>query len=364
MAFLSLSSVESAVDVVTRNYVLAEDASRFQTEADNRYVNGTVTLDPHATALVLIDVWDDSKSADLSDNENKRLLPLLATARALGMLVIHAPSEAPEWPAIKVLPGEVLVTGQDGRNASQRCDGVILNSTRAIKHVLMAGYDTNKCIVDKPCGSVALTTELAGRAQLLFVRDATRGEYGWFGNAWHGQHATLDLLSLGTWLPPAQRGIASLTLADLLIGAGAPQNASALAPLAYPAPSASHTERDTFARVPPLADAAALVVVSCSSDYANAGFRARVMENRARYLEPLLAAWRATALEARMIIHAPNGHAPDGACVPRALEWTVHSNTEFDALVAGHEIKTLFYVGRAQRESNPQPPDSSARPAC
>jgi hypothetical protein len=135
----------ATLDVTARRYVLAENASKFYTELDNRHENVTLSIDPHATALVLIDVWDDSASAGLSDNENKRLLPLLAAARALGMLIIHAPSEAPEWPTIKVLPGEILVTGQDGHPGSaSRCDAPILNSSRDVKHVLIAGYDTNK----------------------------------------------------------------------------------------------------------------------------------------------------------------------------------------------------------------------------
>ena len=255
---LSVLSVQlacaAAIEVVARRYVLADNASTFQTEADNAFVNTTLTLDPKKTALVLIDVWDDSKSPSLSENEKKRLLPLLTAARALGMLIVHAPSEAPEWPAINVLPGEILVTGVDGRNgSSSRCDAPILASSRGIQHVLMAGYDTNMCVVDKPCGTVSLSTELAGVASLAIVRDATLGEYGWVGNSFYGQQAALSLLELGTWqtwLPPAQRPIPSLLLADLLLTAGATANASALEPLVYPAPSAAQTTRTHLAEPP------------------------------------------------------------------------------------------------------------------
>ena len=341
------------LNVTARRYVLAENSSTFLTEQDNRHVSETLSIDPHRTALVLIDVWDDSKSPGLSENENTRLLPLLHVARSLGMLIIHAPSEAPEWPAIDVLPGEILVTGVDGRPGSaSRCDAPILSSSRGIQHVLMAGYDTNKCIIDKPCGAVALSTELAGRASLALVRDATRGEFGWYGNAWFGQMATTEMLELGWWLPAPQRGIPSVLLADLLVAAGAAANASALPNLTYPAPSADVTPRVDFATPPPLLQgargAAALVVVSCSSDYANQGFRARVKENRARHLSPLLAAWRARAPAGiTHVIHAPNGHSPDGACAPLAGEDVVHTNDEFDKVVAANDIGALYYVGYA-----------------
>ena len=98
------------------------------------------------------------------------------------MLVIHAPSEAPEWYNIStVLPGEILVTGTNGTaGSSSRCDVHILSpppGRRLIRHVLVAGYDTNKCVIDKPCGTVALSTAVApAGVEVLLVRDATRGQ--------------------------------------------------------------------------------------------------------------------------------------------------------------------------------------------
>ena len=334
----------STLNVTARRFHIANSTS-FHTEMDNKYIPTHLTLNPAATALVLIDVWDDSKlNATLADNENKRLLPLLAAARALNMLVVHAPSEEPEWPKIKVLPGEILVRGTDGHAGSKsRCDTWIRNSSRHIKNILVAGYDTNKCIIDKPCGAVALSSELSG-VEVVLVRDATRGEYGWYGNAWFGQHATINMLEMGWWLP-GHAGLPSILLADLLYAAGAEANASALEPLKYPLPSAAHTERDAFVKPQPPDSHAALVVVSCAEDYGNLGFRARVMENRKRYLEPLLAAWRKTGMS--HVIHAHNGHKSNGECTPQASESVVHTNDEFDKLIASKGIKTLYYVGYA-----------------
>ena len=98
------------------------------------------------------------------------------------MLVIHAPSEAPEWRNVStVLPGEVLVTGTNGTAGSNsRCDVHVLSPPAGhppIRHVLVAGYDTNKCVIDKPCGLVALSTAIASAGvEVLLVRDATRGQ--------------------------------------------------------------------------------------------------------------------------------------------------------------------------------------------
>ena len=51
----------------------------------------------------------------------------------------------------------MTVTLPDGRH--RRRAQVLLNASRPshkdIKHVLVVGYDTNLCVVDKPCGVVA-----------------------------------------------------------------------------------------------------------------------------------------------------------------------------------------------------------------
>lgn len=213
-----------------------------------------------------------------------------------------------------------------------------------------------------PCaagGSVALSSELGAAAQLLLVSDATLGEYGWYGNTWYGQPATTSMIELGTWLGTsnisggaggADGGIPSLHVADLLVAAGAAANASRLADLSFLVPSANVVARDDFATPPEWSVEArdkrvALVVVSCASDYTNQGFLARVRENRARYLEPLLASWRRVGAGA--VIHALNGHRPDGACAPRAGEHTPTHNDDFDALLTKLNVKTLYYVGYA-----------------
>ena len=106
------------INVGVRRFVPALSPSTFQTELDNAYVNETYTLDPNRTALVLIDVWDDAYSPELSENEQLRLIPLLGLARASGFLIVHAPSENSEWRNITVLPGEILVKGENGTSGS------------------------------------------------------------------------------------------------------------------------------------------------------------------------------------------------------------------------------------------------------
>jgi hypothetical protein len=213
--------------------------------------------------------------------------------------------------------------------------------------------------VDKPCGVVSLSSELFGHAEVLLIRDATRGQYDAVGNRWYGQLASVNMIELGWWLrgdstpqsllranalsssvrrtsntnherdDTATRAVGghggkradsigqtvaamthsavderrnlvvrgaaastasaaavsaaaaaagggyirSLVVHDLMVGLGQDSAAAALAPLQFPTPSAE--EILSFPGITPVPLTAgavgALVVVSCSSDWSNAG---------------------------------------------------------------------------------------------
>ena len=71
----------------------------------------------------------------------------------------------------------VLTTSHRTTTAA-RCDSALRHASRPngakITHILLAGYDTNLCMIDKPCGSRSLSTQMAGEAAVILVRDATR----------------------------------------------------------------------------------------------------------------------------------------------------------------------------------------------
>ena len=118
-----------AATVRTRRYVQPGNNKPPQTCASeipgncalsDGYVSENITLAPESTALVLVDVWNTTDPV-LLDSYSTRLLPLLAAARKAGLLIVHAPSEGALLPSIHVLPGELLVVGEDGRaNSSSR----------------------------------------------------------------------------------------------------------------------------------------------------------------------------------------------------------------------------------------------------
>ena len=360
--------------VPVRRWSPSADPDAFDTEADNVYVNESAALTANTTALVIVDLWEDELSDPLlAENIAKRMLPLLALARATGMLVVHAPSQGARLANVSVLPGELLVTGEDGTPGSaSRCDAAIARAGASrpagpVRTVLLAGYDSNYCMVDKPCGAATLAPALAALsplpAELLLVRDAARPQPRWYGNAWYSTALSSNMLEAAPWQPG--RPIRSTTVGELAAALAAaeaplPLPPLPLPPLLLPAPSAAQTFRAPA--LPPsmrAADGVALVLVSCSQDYANDGFRARVVDLARRQLAALLAAARAHPGQVT-VIHVPNGHALPvsggggpapvdpalaAACTAQPGEPVVASQEEFAATLAARGIKTLLYAG-------------------
>ena len=231
------------------------------TELDNACVNENVTLvSGKATALVLIDVWDDHADAALYENQNLRVLPLLALARRQGWLVVHAPSENRETPMIQVLPGEILVTGEDGTpNSSSLCFPHLVQN--GVHKVLMAGYDTNFCVLDKPCSTIRTSSAAAANSsidmEVVLVRDATLPQSQWYLNDWYSHMMSVNMIEAAPWLPDEEkRFIRSVTVQALVRAAGVPPSspiyANATTALKYPFQTAGSSDAKRPAAVPDL----------------------------------------------------------------------------------------------------------------
>ena len=408
-AALLSTVVTSSLVVPVRQYVVAKRTlpippASLVTELNNYYLtNNTVLLaNDHRTALVLIDVWDDHSDAPLYENQNLRLLPLLAYARSQKWLIIHAPSENQETPMIQVLPGELLVQGTDERPGSKSlCFPHLVNNS--VTHVLIAGYDTNFCVLDKPCSTIH-TSKMAemkntntnintntntniSTMEVLIVRDATLPQSQWFENDYYSNMASINMIEAASWLNnPKHQYIRSLTVTDLVLAdTNVPHTSSiyinATTTLKYPIPQAAVSDQRKPAPVPAALThinnrynknnptstatatataAAALVVVSCGIDergmYGNDGFRARVNENRNLFLEPLLQAARNRNRNSNQtnilhIIHVPNSHTintpTNDACQPQQNEYVANTTDQFDAWRKQNNVSTLIYVGYA-----------------
>ena len=345
-------TVRRLVELASRPAVTADaarvtsDGRPLSTELNSSYVDESVVLDASSTALVMVDVWTVTDPM-LLENMHKRLLPLLAAARQLGVLIVHAPSEAPLWDQLTVLPGELLVTGERGDSA--RCDLALKNASqtshRNITHVLLVGYDTNLCVVDKPCGAVQLSTELLGDAEVLLIRDTTRPGADEYGNPYYTTETSINMIESGAWLPRGQQHIRSLMLHDLLVAFGRNAEASALPPLQLPAPQMSHRSpaaRPFALTLEDVQSNTALLVVAAADNFDNDGYQARVNENMDLWLLPLLESARAAKLP---IIHLPNGRHL--SLTPARGEFVLNSTAQLAQVVRDFSLTKLLYCGYA-----------------
>ena len=149
----SSTSIQS-IAVPIRQYVpglrnITTPATSLITELDNQWIHSTLTLhSDHRTALIIVDVWNDQSLPSLYENQNLRLLPLLAFGRSQNWLIVHAPSEHNETTMIEVLPNEILVTGLNGsQHSTSLCYPHLFKNS--VEKVLVAGYDTNFCMLVK-----------------------------------------------------------------------------------------------------------------------------------------------------------------------------------------------------------------------
>ena len=119
--------------------------------------------------------------------------------------------------------------GEDGRpNSTSRCDGPLRRAVRRggakISTVLLAGYDTNLCMIDKPCGSRSLSGELLGdNIEVVLVRDSTRPGPTAFENTFATWTSFVELIEQAPWLhalPVGKRFIRSALAADIMRGFG------------------------------------------------------------------------------------------------------------------------------------------------
>jgi hypothetical protein len=209
----------------------------------------------------------------------------------------------------------------------------------------MVGYDTNMCVIDKPCGSVQLSTELRGSAEVLLIRDTTRPGGDEYGNPWMTTMMNVNLIEGGAWLPRGEQHIRSLLLGDLLSGFGLEAESKALPALSLPVPQAAHVfppDRPFPLAVTDLQSNTAIVVVSAADDFDNDGFQARVDENMALHLMPLLDSVRGAGVP---IIHIANGRHLSHT--PRAREFVINSTAQFAQVVRDFSFTNLLYCGYA-----------------
>jgi len=131
-------------------------------ESAAAYEYETIPLRTDRTALVIIDMWEDEPVID--GLAEYRVSPLLRLAREQGLTVVHAPSQNPDiHSSCMPDPGEIVVYGY------QHIDREL--ALRGIDTILFSGFDTFKCVLDKPMG-IFQTLERNTSMRVIIIRDA------------------------------------------------------------------------------------------------------------------------------------------------------------------------------------------------
>jgi nicotinamidase-related amidase len=139
---------------------------------NTRYLT-SLDFNPSKSALILVDVWASHPNAGwlnrAAENVVKHLAPILQSARASGLTIIHAPTGSPEHPLVTPISGEFVVADE-----TQPVVDIILN--RSIETVFYCGYATNMCLLFKKTGLNYVSSHPSmGGKKFVILSDATIG---------------------------------------------------------------------------------------------------------------------------------------------------------------------------------------------
>ena len=167
--FTAIRPQSQAISLRVRRFNHGDNPNLSYTERDGRHVFDTLETSTSRLALILVDVWAHHHikgwEERAEDNIRTRLLPLVQTARANGILVIHCLHGELPNPLVKPLPNEPIV---DGLGEERRLLNLLRE--RKIKYLLYAGYASNKCVLARPIGLIKMSQCGYG---IIFVRDAS-----------------------------------------------------------------------------------------------------------------------------------------------------------------------------------------------
>lgn len=163
----------NAILLRTRTFAAAVEPDNHGSELDSRHVFADTRLNLKRTALLLIDVWEthpnDGWTARARPHIREKIVPLLATAREHGLLILHAAHEREIAGVAVPQPGEVDLCAE-GLASTDAFEKFL--KEREITTLLYAGYASNWCIINRPIGIIPMR----GRGlNVILLRDCTLG---------------------------------------------------------------------------------------------------------------------------------------------------------------------------------------------
>ncbi|MEO9893560.1 hypothetical protein [Aurantibacter sp.] len=123
---------------ITIEYLLSEYNKEKDLYVD---VKKEIEINPERSALVLIDVWEDSF---LDSITIKNINPIVEELSDLGMKIVYAPSHLPQNKNLNILEEGVFFYNQD------MIDQFVLKNK--IENLFYVGADNFYCLLDKPNG--------------------------------------------------------------------------------------------------------------------------------------------------------------------------------------------------------------------
>ncbi|MFC1669391.1 hypothetical protein ACFL20_03310, partial [Spirochaetota bacterium] len=305
------------VEIKSRKFI-----QNISDETSSYYSYPNLTINLNKTALVLIDIWDNEPR--INELIKYRLVPLLKLARKKNITIIHAPSQNFNiHPLCRPMPGEIVVNGYKNIDNELKL--------REINTILYAGFDTYKCVLDKPMG-IFSTKERNPQINLLLIRDCTLS-----GNV-ISQTVATNMIE--------KHFGHSTSLENLYYALDETPPDIILNDLTIPESSISENQIPENATFSSNNSALVLTGTGAIDSYPSGSFKDRIspLQND---IENLIDFARNNNL---LIIHAPNEYGNLNSRTPLSNEPIIYSKDSFINTIENNNIKNLFYAGFAVNE--------------
>lgn len=291
----------------------------------NGYQESTVKINPQKTAIIAIDLWDNTSF--LEKPIKYKINPLLDLARKNNITVIHAISgDKPPYPKIhrfvSVKEEDIFVYGYD------YADDYLYR--HGIDTLLYVGYDALLCVLDKPNG-VFHTLTRNPNFKTILIRDAVFSGYD-------------CIVTTAINIIESQLGC-STTTEDLFnsFHVTPPQEIFQI----IKPPFAASFDLEDY-NEPFIASETALVVVGLNDDTKNPYWQERIKELIQTKITNVIKTAREKGLT---IIYAPGfDKKMSREIVPLPNELVVTSEKKFMQIIIENHLRNLLYVGSGLNE--------------
>jgi nicotinamidase-related amidase len=323
---LTCNSDNKTIDLNVRTFLQAQDVLAFDTEEYSKYKNFLQTIDIKKSALITIDIWAKADFLDPEINDlvdrgvKKKLIYLIDLARKMNLTIIHAPSQHPEiHPLISPEKNDIVVYGY--KNLDKEL------YLRGIDTLFYAGFDSFKCVLDKPMGIFA-TYFRNSNFNFILIRDANFSRY----ESW--KNLVINMIESNFGM--------TTSITDMYNAFGESPPSILDEPFIYDLNFKRDNGIDSEITIDK--NKTALIIINSGEldNHPNDGYKNRINANSKNNISSLITSARNNNM---LVIHSTESFGHADIATPATGEPVITNYNDFISVINNNNISKIFYTG-------------------